>query len=251
MLNYKQYGNQDGPLIIFLHGGGVSSWMWDKQIEYFTNYHCVTVDLPEHGLNKYRGPFSIEDSAQKVLELIEQIANNCTVIVIGFSLGAQVLIQMISMNEHLVHYAMINSALVRPSKLGEKTIAPLIKLTYPLIKNKAFARLQAKTLLIDDDYFNTYYKESSQTERETLIRILRENMSFKIPQPFQHANVNMLVTVGEKEKTIMKKSAIDITHTNSHCKSIIISGVGHGAPYAKSQLFNVIIDNWLKKECLT
>lgn len=244
-LNYNVYGNKDAPLIVFLHGGGVGSWMWDKQIDYFTDYYCLTVDLPEQGLNKHKGKFSIKHSAEKMIELIEQFAYGKEVIVIGFSLGAQVLIKMLSMKRDLIDYAVINSALVKPSKLGEKLISPLISLTYPFIKNKIFAQQQAKALYIKDDYFDLYYNESSQIKQDTLIRILKENMSFALPLTFAKANAKILITVGEKEKQVMKKSAMTLVNSNPNCTGIIISGVGHGASLAKPDLFNLIIEKWL------
>ncbi|MGY3312417.1 pimeloyl-ACP methyl ester carboxylesterase [Peribacillus simplex] len=58
--------------MLFLHGGGVSSWMWDNQIEYFTHYHCIVPDLPEHGLSNYEINFSIKGSAEEGIKLIEE-----------------------------------------------------------------------------------------------------------------------------------------------------------------------------------
>lgn len=248
MLKYKQYGDLDAPLIIFLHGGGVSSWMWDEQIQYFTHYHCVTIDLPEQGMNKDKGKFSIEYGAQKVIEVIEHIKGDKQVSVIGFSLGAQVLIKMLSMTPDLIDYAMINSALVRPNKIGAKALPPLIKLTYPLTKNKTFSKLQAKTLYIDDGDFDLYYNESSKISEGTLVRILQENMSFKIPQAFKDACGKILVTVGQNEIAMMKKSAFDLVNANENCTGLIISEIGHGAPLANPTLFNQIVDEWLGQE---
>lgn len=244
-LHYQEYGDKEALLIVFLHGGGVSSWIWDKQVQYLTNYHCVTVDLPEQGQNAQKGEFSIEHSAYRILELINEIANGKSVTVIGFSLGAQVLVQMLSYRSDLINYAIINSALVKPSRLGEKVISPLIRLTYPLIKNRTFSKLQAKTLFIGEEYFERYYNESCKMERNTLVRILKENMSFEIPVGFSEAKVKILVTVGEKEKSIMKKSASEIVNCNKNCTGVIISGIGHGLPLSKPDIFNQIIEKWV------
>jgi len=35
MLYISEIGKENNQTIIFLHGGGVSSWMWEKQIEFF------------------------------------------------------------------------------------------------------------------------------------------------------------------------------------------------------------------------
>jgi pimeloyl-ACP methyl ester carboxylesterase len=35
VLHYEEYGDKNSTLMLFLHGGGVSGWMWDKQIQLF------------------------------------------------------------------------------------------------------------------------------------------------------------------------------------------------------------------------
>ncbi|WP_078555971.1 alpha/beta fold hydrolase [Bacillus alkalicellulosilyticus] len=249
-LHYQEYGDKEAPLIVFLHGGGVSSWMWDKQIQYFKNYHCIAVDLPEQGKSNQSINFSIEHSAISVIELIENLGKGKKVIIIGFSLGSQVTIQILSMKPNLIDYAIINSALVRPSPLVKKMIKPAIKLTFPLIKNKSFSRLQAKTLYINNEYFETYYKESTLMKSETLVRILEENMSFVLPKNFNKAKSKILVTVGEKEKTVMIKSAKDIVSNNSNCVGIIVPKIGHGVSLVKPDFFNEMIENWITEESL-
>ena len=68
-LHYKEYGDTNALLLVFIHGGGVSGWMWDRQIDHFTNYHCLVPDLAEHGGS--RGDlFSINESADQIAGLI-------------------------------------------------------------------------------------------------------------------------------------------------------------------------------------
>lgn len=245
-LHYQESGNESGALMVFLHGGGVSSWMWEKQVEYFKDYHTVTIDLPEQGKSIETDHFSISYSANRIIDLIEKLAPNKKKIVIGFSLGAQVIIQMLSIKPKLFHYAIINSALVRPSPLMKKIVAPSIKLTIPLVRNKSFSKLQAKALYIEEEQFDLYYKESSQMKADTLIRILEENMSFTIPRDFGESSCKILVTVGEKEKAIMKKSAEDIIYSNPNCKGILIPEIGHGLPLTRPDYFHTIIEKWIE-----
>ncbi len=62
MIQYTECGDTSGPLIVFIHGGGVSGWMWKKQLEYFTNYHCLVPDLPGHGNSVNSTTFNIHTS---------------------------------------------------------------------------------------------------------------------------------------------------------------------------------------------
>lgn len=177
-IRFKEYGDKNQDVIIFIHGGGVSDWMWDKQIAYFTCYHCLVPILQEHGIYSDSIPFSIKKSAEQIISLIEEKAHNKKITLIGFSLGAQIIIQILSMRSNLIHDAVINSALVQNMPLAKRFIKPIISLSFPLMKNKHFAKLQAKTLYIPEELFQQYYEESLHLKRETLIRVLEENMSF-------------------------------------------------------------------------
>lgn len=253
-LHYQEYGNKSASLLIFLHGGGVSNWMWDKQIQYFTQYHCIVPNLPEHGLDNNEIHFSIKGSAEEIIKLIEEKASGKKVILIGFSLGSQVIIQLLSIKPDIIDTAIINSAAVRPLSHAKKLIKPTLRLTFPFIKMRWFSRLQAKSLYIGKDYFERYYEESCQIKSDTLVRVLEENMSFKIPEDFRKATGKILVTVGEKEKAIMIKSAKDLVEANSNCSGVILPGVGHGVSLATPDFFNYLVEVWidegnLPKEC--
>lgn len=242
---FQEYGDKSGPLMLFLHGGGVSGWMWDKQVKYFTDFHCVVPDLLKQDKKMGFEEFSIGNSAEQLLMLIEKKAKGKKVIIIGFSLGAQVAIQMVSKKPHLIDYAIINSALVRPIPFSSYFISSSVKLTFPLIKNKLFSKVQAKTLYIGKDYFEKYYEESSNMRRDTLISVLKENMAFELPGNFSQAKGKILVTVGDKERAIMKKSAADIVKKNPNCKGVILPGIGHGVSLAEPQFFNQMVEKWI------
>lgn len=244
-MHYEEYGDKDAPLLLFLHGGGVSSWMWNEQIRSFTNYHCVTVDLPEQGKSTKAGFFSIQQSAVQVMEVIEKLANGKETAVVGFSLGAQIVIQMLSDYPRAIQYAVINSAFVKRNRIAEKVLVPLTYAAFPLVKNKMFAKLQAKALFVNDDDFEKYFSESRQMKPDTLSRIIRENMSFEIPASFSKAESRILVTVGENERAVMKQSAFEIMESNKNCSGIIIGDAGHSTPMSNPRLFNRLIEKWI------
>jgi len=129
--------------LFFLHGGGVSGWMWEKQVQHFApNYHCLVPDLPEQGQSSRDTLFSIAKSAEQVSELIDEKACGKQVIVVGFSLGAQVAVQLLSIK--LVDYSIINSALVRPVPLAGKLIKPVLRLSFPLTRNRLFSNCKQR-----------------------------------------------------------------------------------------------------------
>ncbi|MBO0992582.1 alpha/beta fold hydrolase [Bacillus sp. SD088] len=246
----KEAGDQTGPLLVFIHGGGVSGWMWNQQLDYFNEYHLLIPDLPGHGGSREESVFSIKDSAEELIRWIEMRGSDKKVIVVGFSLGAQILVEMLHQEPELIDYAVINSALVRPNSLLRGFIRPMVKFTAFLVKNRAFAQLQSKELYIDEENFETYFQESKEMKTEMLIQVLQENMNYAIPQNYPQARVEILVTIGEKEKNMMRKSAEDLVSAHPKSKGIIFPQVGHGIPLANPDLFNQTLTAWINQQPL-
>ncbi|WP_309118409.1 alpha/beta hydrolase [Paenibacillus sp.] len=246
MVSYNRYGNPNGPLLLFLHGGGVGGWMWDRQVRYFGDYDCV---VPELVTGDER--FSIDSCAKKWLRFIEAQAQGRRVIVAGFSLGAQVLVAMLSSQtgSQRIHDAMINSALVGGIPHAGATIRSM-KLAMPLVKRRWFAKIQAKSMYIGDDDFERYYRDTVQMSWKTFAEVMTENMSFTIPDGYSKTETNVLVTVGAREKGVMKRSMDELVASHPNSVGIVIPDVGHGAPLAKPESFNRLLEAWIRGEPL-
>ncbi|MCK0473194.1 alpha/beta fold hydrolase [Halalkalibacter sp. APA_J-10(15)] len=241
---YKETGSNEAPLLVLIHGGGVSGWMWDKQVEHFaSNYHIIVPDLPGHGRSKEES-FSIESSALQMNELIKEKKSDKAVIVIGFSLGAQVLVAMLSKEPELIDFAMINSALVKPIPFANILIKSMVP-AFPLVRNKTFSTIQAKSMYIDETNQEKYYQESRQMKKDVFVRVMQENMSFTIPDGFKNVTSNILVTVGEKERKVMKDSMKSLDESNPYAKGHMIPQIGHGFSLANAVAFNEMIEEWL------
>ena len=67
---YEEYGNKDGRVVLFIHGGFTTSESFQKQKERLPEYHCIFVDLPGYGksIMDKRYQFDYADSAQKLMD---------------------------------------------------------------------------------------------------------------------------------------------------------------------------------------
>ena len=139
-LHVKEIGKNNRETIVFLHAGTSSGWMWNKHLEILNNYHCMVPDLPEHGQSIEVKPFTMEDAAQRIIDLIKERAHGGKAHVVGLSLGSQVAVQMLSMTPEVVDHAVITGTLTR--EIGSSTSALLN------IFNRAYMRLKDIDFLI-------------------------------------------------------------------------------------------------------
>ena len=66
----REFNPEQAESILFLHGGGVGGWMWEKQVEALSNYHCIIPDLPGHGGSREIRGFTIKNCAEALANLI-------------------------------------------------------------------------------------------------------------------------------------------------------------------------------------
>jgi pimeloyl-ACP methyl ester carboxylesterase len=210
-------GPVDAKTIVLLHGGGSASWMWRPVIERLSEFHCLAPDLPGHGKSVDQ-VFSMAEAAKSVAGLIRARAHGGTAHVVGLSLGAQVLVLLLSQSPDVVGSAVISSALLHPlpgSSLGVYS-AFSAKAVYwsaiaPLKGWDAWIRLNMKySAGIPDAFFNDFKHDFRQLNPDNWANVMVENARFRIPPGLGHVKSPVLVLAGQGEYQVMRKSAQDL-----------------------------------------
>ena len=246
-LYFKETGNCDNETIIFLHGGGISGWMWDKQLEALKDYHCLVPDLPEHGRNIEMKPFTIKGSAKMIINLIKERSCNGKAHVIGLSLGAQITVQILSMDPKTVDHALISGTLAREI-YGPKTLKMLnvlFKAYMPFKDTDFLIKLNMKSNGVPMEYFDEFKKDTKTLTLSSLRNVIKENMSFRIQDELCKVKNPVLITVGENEQKITYKSAIDLNKCLPNSKAYEVTNLGHNWPLESPILFNNVLRAWI------
>ena len=177
-LYYKAYGHENGPAIVFLHGGGVGGWMWKSVIHYFPDYYCLAPDQPEHGGSSHIAPFSIQLAATKVAELIQSQTAEKKAYLVGLSEGAQIAVQLLESAPETIRKAFISSALLLPTPgLGWASSPLLLRWTHrlfmrPFINNNWWIRLNMKyAAAIPDEYFSEFKNDFQHTTEAEFVKL--------------------------------------------------------------------------------
>ena len=207
MLNYVEYGKENRDVIILLHGGGLSWWNYKEAAEILrTDYHVILPIIDGHtGSDK---PFTtIEDNASEIIEFINKQFGRSVLMMGGLSLGGQILLEVLSQCKDICKYAIVESALVIPSKFTYSMIKPAFGSGYGLIKYKWFSKLQYKSLRIKKNLFDEYYRDTCGISKSDMIAFLQENSLYSLKETIRDCQATVQIFVGEKENYLMKKSA--------------------------------------------
>ncbi|MFD1214103.1 alpha/beta fold hydrolase [Arthrobacter sp. GCM10027362] len=230
---------------MFLHGGGVAGWMWQRQVEYFGATHQVVVpDLPGHGRSGAAGFTTIAAAADRMAGLIRDLGPARRVGVVGFSLGAQIAVDLASRHQGIVDSAVLVSALVLPLPAA-RLAGPLLRSAAPLRNRRWFARLQARSMFIPPGMFGDYVRSSGQVSAHSLGNILRENAAYRIPAGWRTSTARTLILAGRQERRVMRRSAAALHAGLPGSELRVLPGCGHGIPLQEPDAFNAITAEWI------
>ena len=227
-MNYIEYGKENSDVIILLHGGGLSWWNYKEVAEMLqTDYRVILPILDGHtGSDKQFT--TIEDNAAEIIDFINKQFAGSVLLIGGLSLGGQILLEVLSQCKDICKYAIVESALVIPSKLTYSMIKPAFGSCYGLIRYKWFSKLQFKALRIKPELFDDYYKDTCGISKSNMIAFLQENSGYSLKETIRDCAANVQIFVGEKESHAMRKSAAIIHEKLQNSFLQVLPDMYHG-----------------------
>ena len=205
-MQHVEYGTHNPETIILLHGGGLSWWNYREVAQLLAvKYHVVLPVLDGHADSD--APFtSIEENAARIIAYIDQYFGGKVLAIGGLSLGGQIAVEMLTHRSDICRFALLESALVKPSKLTHALIKPTFGMSYGLIKQKWFAKLQAAYLGIPRKLFDDYYRDTYKISKEDMIAFLQSNSAYSLKPALRDTQVKVHIVFGSKEQSSIRTS---------------------------------------------
>ena len=202
-----EFGQQNSDVIMLLHGGGLSWWNYREVAQKLAEqYHVVLPVLDGHADSD--APFTtIEENAARLIAYIDTHFGGRVMAIGGLSLGGQVVVEMLSQRPDICRYALLESALVKPMKLTAALIGPTFGMSYGLIKQAWFAKLQAAYLGIPKDLFEDYYRDTCAISKADMIAFLKANSLYTIKPSLCETEAKVKIVAGAREQKNILDSA--------------------------------------------
>ena len=227
-MRYVEYGNQNPETIILLHGGGLSWWNYRDVAQLLSDrFHVVLPILDGHADSDT--PFtSIEENAARIIAHIDQHFGGKVLAVGGLSLGGQIAVEMLTQSPDVCRFALLESTLVKPSRLIHALINPSFGMSYGLIKQKWFAKMQAAYLGIPQKLFDDYYRDTCKISKEDMIAFLKSNSAYSIKPALRDAQAKIHIVFGSKEQASIRTSGRLLNRMIPGSTLEILPGYTHG-----------------------
>ena len=200
-MNYIEYGKENREAIILLHGGGLSWWNYREAAEILQkDYHVILPILDGHS-GCEQDFTTIKANAVEIIQFIDERLNGSVLLIGGLSLGGQILLEILSLRKNICQYAVVESALVIPSKLRYSMIKPAFGNCYGLVHYKWFSKLQFKTLRLKSDLFEDYYRDTcSISKARKMFPLLRTCTKAAISKNWPSNTLQKTATACWKQK---------------------------------------------------
>ena len=210
-------------------------------------YHVVLPVLDGHADSD--APFAaIEETAARLISYIDDHFDGRVLAIGGLSLGGQVAVEMLSQRKDICQYALIESALVKPMKLTAALIGPTFGMSYGLIKQKWFAKLQAAYLGIPKELFDDYYRDTCKISKADMVAFLKANSMYAIKPSLSEATAKVKIVAGSREQKSIRNSA-ELLHQVILGSSIeILPGLRHGdLSINKPETYVEVLTDWIER----
>lgn len=248
-MQFKTYINKKKPIFMYIHGECLSAFSFKEQIkELKKDFTMVLPILDGHSIESDKKFQSISTSANEIINWIDNNGEGHIAVLAGFSLGGQIVAEILSKRKDICDYAMIESSLMYP--LSIKSWSDYIALYTPILtKNRIFNSFMYYTKFNDDFALKDYYENYRLMSKDTIKNVLRETYSFNLPKNLDQVQCKTAILVGQRERKIYKKSANLLNETIPNSQIFMLANYRHGDfslghPYE----FIRFVKSWIQKK---
>ena len=223
-----EFGKQNKDTVLLLHGGGLSWWNYREVAKLLEkDYHVILPVLDGHA-DSDAAFTTIEDNAARLISYIDSHFGGQVTVLGGLSLGGQVALEILSQRPDVCQYALIESALVKPSKLTAALIGPTFGMSYGLIKQRWFAKMQAGFLGIPKALFEDYYRDTCAITKANMIAFLQANSIYEMKPNLAETTAKVKIVAGSREQKNILDSVKLIHQAIPSSQLEILPGLRHG-----------------------
>ena len=162
------------------------------------------------------------------VEYIDDKYQGSVLLIGGLSLGAQVAVEILSRRQDICQFAVIESALIIPMKITHYLIGPMIKMSFGLIKQEWFAKLQFKSLKIKEELYEEYYKDTCEITEANMTSFLKANSYYIVKDELKDTKAETYLFVGQREPKIMLQSGYRLKEIIANSKLEVLKKKYHG-----------------------
>lgn len=239
-------GSPATPAVVFLHGFGVSSWMWTEQVASLSkDYYCLAVDLPGNG-ESYQSPWhSMKDSASQVAAVIRERVPSQRAHIVGLSLGGYVTLHLLRDHPEVVETAIVSGLTTQPLRPRWR----MKLLTYfmqPFLQSPVGVFAMSRMMALPPEAVEYYRRDTARLKRETFFRVYDEVFEYNLVAHFGgRIQRRLLGVAGDLEAKMVTRDLPSYGSLGDCATAVVSAAAHHGWNAEHPERFTDMIRAWI------
>ena len=236
-MQVEEYGKDKQKTIVMLHGAHFVH-TFGRQYTLSKEYHIVVPHIMGFGDNTDR-VFQTDACIKELADYIKSL--NKKVMLIGFSLGAQLAFRLVAEYEELFESSIIVSPWLIKEESTLSKADELNKKQFKQLQNKFLCRLIGTMNGLPPKACKEFVLQMQNVKEETIHRIVYNGITIDSVPKFADVSIPVIALAGEKEQAEILNSIKKMAEINANCRFEIWDKAGHNIPPLFAKKFNKLI----------
>ncbi len=251
MIHWELRGK--GRPLVFLHGWGTDSRVWQRQVEYFSQDYCaLTLDLPGHGKSAWEEKKDFLSYTKEYIISLCKKYNLGEPVLIGWSFGCLLLFKLAEDSSFKIGSLVLVAGTpefvttdgfpfgfnLKNIRFLRKQINHNLKLALQEFHNSFFTSQEKK---------DTYLPGEPFPKKEALLSTLDILKRSDFRKSLSKIDIPTLIICGEKDPLISQEASVYMYRIIKNSSLVIIKGSGHLPFLTKPEEFNYELGKWIKQ----
>ena len=234
----EEYGTENNEIIVMLHGANFVH-SFGRQYVLAEKYHLIVPHLMGYGKEADK----IFDTDSQITELVSYIAGlNRKVLLVGFSLGAQIAFKLVAEHEELFKAAIIVSPWLIKNDDMLRFVMEQNEKQFASFKKRGLCNLIGLMNGLPKAQRKEFVEQMQQVKIETVHNSVDNGIILESVKGFEQVSIPIYALAGEKEQAEVIGSVEEMAKRNPHCHSEICKKAAHNIPPMHYKKFNALIE---------
>ncbi|MBQ8281044.1 MAG: alpha/beta fold hydrolase [Lachnospiraceae bacterium] len=236
-MKVEEYGKGNKKTIVMLHGANFVH-SFGRQYSLSKEYHIVVPHIMGFGENTER-VFQTDECIKELVDYIKTL--NKKVMLVGFSLGAQLAFKLVAEYEELFESAIIVSPwLIKEEPYLSKILEVNLKQLKQL-KNKFICSLIGMMNGLPTKQRKEFVLQMQNVKEETIRNIVYNGITIESVPEFANVTIPVIALAGKKEQKEVHDGVRKMSEMSANCRYEIWDKAGHNIPPLYAKRFNELI----------
>ena len=242
MIYFDEYGNQDNPTLLMLHGAGAVH-TFTQQYGFQEKYHLIVPHIYGNGKEAAQ-PYNPEAVIAALVELIESLGKE-KIHIMGHSLGGELAVALVSNYPDYFDKAIFLSAWVCATEKSVANYVKMAKFSAFALKFRFLLKWQAKYWHYTEDQTEFLLTYGPQITKENYIAFFANRVKLDDLEGYPDVKFPILAICGQNETKEIINSIEELGKRNPMCETVILPDASHDYPLRNAEDLNPILLEFL------